>query len=633
MNNLKVHVGILHWTARNYSQFWGRTLEDGIRHRLGTLFPERSVQNMNEMIVKPRELPTVFDARQKWPDFIHSIQDQGDCASSWAQSTAATSADRLALITDGRQNVILSVQQLLSCNQHRQKGCEGGYLDRAWWYIRKFGVVSEECYPYISGITRKPEICQIQKSKHASERKCPSGYSDSRVYRTTPSYRVSSKEKDIMSEILTNGPVQATFLVHGDFFMYSGGVYKHLPTVEEEANGYHSVRLLGWGEDHSTGLPVKYWIAANSWGSNWGENGTFRILRGENHCEIESFVIGAWGKGFKRRRRLRNFVDGWERGGAALTVYFKGQKVLDVWGGYADGQAARKWQADTISATFSCLKRVMALCVALLVERRLANYDDPIVKHWPDFGKSGKANITIKMLLSHTAGLIYLDKPIGMEIAGNHRAMRKIIENEQPKWLSERETGCYGSLYYWLIDQLIRHIDKQKRGVQQYFRDEIASKFGIDYSIGLTMTEEHRVARIVMPSWRDIFDEIYQTPYLLQTLLFQFFTLKESVMYKVMHNLNWLDPFAPLQINNPNFHHLLYHGFGNARSLAKIFHTVTHFYDHSSFGCQQITQDDRNELTIAYVTNAIKVGTYEQCRTYRRLKRAIYGIVKEANKI
>ncbi|VDO73889.1 unnamed protein product, partial [Onchocerca flexuosa] len=177
------------WTAKNYSQFWGRTLQDGILHRLGTLFPERSVQNMNEMVVKPRELPTSFDARQKWPNFIHPIQDQGDCASSWAQSTVATSADRLALITDGRQNVELSAQQVLSCNQHRQKGCEGGYLDRAWWYIRKYGVVSEQCYPYISGRTRNPEKCQIQKSEHNNRRKCPSGHSDSRIYRTTPSYR------------------------------------------------------------------------------------------------------------------------------------------------------------------------------------------------------------------------------------------------------------------------------------------------------------------------------------------------------------------------------------------------------------------------------------------------------------
>ncbi|CAG9531051.1 unnamed protein product [Cercopithifilaria johnstoni] len=374
----------------------------------------------------------------------------------------------------------------------------------------------------------------------------------------------------------------------------------------------------------------------------------------------------------------KNFDDGWERGGAALTVYFKGRKVLDIWGGYADVKAARKWQMDTITSTFSCLKQMMALCVALMVERKLANYDDLIIKYWPNFGNNGKANITIRMLLSNTAGLTYLDKPISLKIADNHHAMMKIFENEQPKWLTGRKSGCYGSSYYWLIDQLIRHIDKQKRSVQQHFHDEIASKFGIDYSIGLTMTEEHRVARITMPSWSEILHEIYQTPYLMRTLLFQFSTLKDSIIYKVMHNLNWLDPTTPLQINNPNFHHLIYHGFGNARSLAKIFHMlttgkllspatqlllrktydnstdictikhltksigflvfinqseVTNLYGHSGFGCQQVIHDSENDLTIAYVTNAIKIGVYEKCRTYIRLQNAIYGIVEKVNEI
>ncbi|VDN26750.1 unnamed protein product [Gongylonema pulchrum] len=41
---------------------------------------------------------------------------------------------------------------------------------------------------------------------------------------------------------------------------------------------------------------------------------------------------------------VQNFIDGWEQGGAALTVYYRGQKVVDVWGGYADVQAARKWR-------------------------------------------------------------------------------------------------------------------------------------------------------------------------------------------------------------------------------------------------------------------------------------------------
>lgn len=308
----KIHTGRYSWSARNYSAFWGRSLSDGIKYRLGTLFPERSVQNMNEILIKPRELPEHFDARDKWGPLIHPVADQGDCGSSWSVSTTAISSDRLAIISEGRINSTLSSQQLLSCNQHRQKGCEGGYLDRAWWYIRKLGVVGDHCYPYVSGQSREPGHCLIPKRDYTNRQglRCPSGSQDSTAFKMTPPYKVSSREEDIQTELMTNGPVQATFVVHEDFFMYAGGVYQHSDLAAQKgassvAEGYHSVRVLGWGVDHSTGKPIKYWLCANSWGTQWGEDGYFKVLRGENHCEIESFVIGAWGKGSKRRRRFK----------------------------------------------------------------------------------------------------------------------------------------------------------------------------------------------------------------------------------------------------------------------------------------------------------------------------------------
>lgn len=73
-----------------------------------------------------------------------------------------------------------------------------------------------------------------------------------------------------------------------------------------------------WGEEKvgNGKAPIKYWLCQNWWGRNWGEQGgKFRIVRGENHCEIESFVIGAWAKleddvnskmrKLRRRRRRR----------------------------------------------------------------------------------------------------------------------------------------------------------------------------------------------------------------------------------------------------------------------------------------------------------------------------------------
>ncbi|XP_009699273.1 PREDICTED: cathepsin B, partial [Cariama cristata] len=118
-------------------------------------------------------------------------------------------------------------------------------------------------------------------------RRCEPGYSPSykedKHYGIT-SYGVPRSEKEIMAEIYKNGPVEGAFIVYEDFLMYKSGVYQH---VSGEQVGGHAIRILGWGVDNDT----PYWLAANSWNTDWGENGFFKILRGEDHCGIESEVV------------------------------------------------------------------------------------------------------------------------------------------------------------------------------------------------------------------------------------------------------------------------------------------------------------------------------------------------------
>lgn len=54
--------------------------------------------------------------------------------------------------------------------------------------------------------------------------------------------------------------------VYQDFFSYESGIYKHAPTAELYESGYHSVRIIGWGEGVSTdrGLPIKYWVSVGN---------------------------------------------------------------------------------------------------------------------------------------------------------------------------------------------------------------------------------------------------------------------------------------------------------------------------------------------------------------------------------
>jgi Papain family cysteine protease len=110
------------------------------------------------------------------------------------------------------------------------------------------------------------------------------------LYKTGPSYPLES-EKDFMAEIYVNGPVQATMQVFQDFFVYKSGVYQQSAAANRTGSGWHSVKIVGWGEERKHHETVKYWIVANSWGKWWGESGYFRILRGQNHCGIEEYVL------------------------------------------------------------------------------------------------------------------------------------------------------------------------------------------------------------------------------------------------------------------------------------------------------------------------------------------------------
>merc|ERR1712066_118309 len=85
---------------------------------------------------------------------------------------------------------------------------------------------------------------------------------------------------DIMTDIMTYGSVTAAFTVFADFPTYKSGVYRH--TSGQELGG-HAVKIVGWG---TTG-GEDYWIVMNSWNQDWGQDGAFWILKGQDECGIE----------------------------------------------------------------------------------------------------------------------------------------------------------------------------------------------------------------------------------------------------------------------------------------------------------------------------------------------------------
>jgi cathepsin C len=106
-------------------------------------------------------------------------------------------------------------------------------------------------------------------------------------------------QKSMMEELYKNGPIVVSFEPDYNFMMYKSGIYhsidektwinKGIPKPEWEKVD-HSVLLVGWGEEESG---EKYWILQNTWGPSWGENGFFRMKRGNDEFGIESICEAA----------------------------------------------------------------------------------------------------------------------------------------------------------------------------------------------------------------------------------------------------------------------------------------------------------------------------------------------------
>ncbi|CAH8508753.1 unnamed protein product [Dicrocoelium dendriticum] len=292
------------WKAEKSKRF--RTLDD-LRRQLGARFEHPAQRNSWRPTVTHEDvvlaLPKAFNSIEQWPqcETIAEIRDQSSCGSCWAFGAVSAMSDRMCIHTKGEvKNLRLSARDLLSCCTKCGAGCLGGWPGAAWDHWRDVGIVdggayndTNTCLPYPfppcghhhSTSSRYPPCPEELYSTPECVNTCvPNTHKDFNRYYSVNSYNIIKSASAIMKEIWLHGPVEASFNVYEDFTVYKSGIYEH---VAGDIIGGHAVRIIGWGEEN--GIP--YWLIANSWNTDWGENGFFRMLRGKDHCGIEHEVV------------------------------------------------------------------------------------------------------------------------------------------------------------------------------------------------------------------------------------------------------------------------------------------------------------------------------------------------------
>ncbi|MFD6950856.1 hypothetical protein A6A08_19135 [Nocardiopsis sp. TSRI0078] len=180
--------------------------------------------------------------------------------------------------------------------------------------------------------------------------------------------------------------------------------------------------------------------------------------------------------------------------GAALAVTQHGVTVVDLWGGLADSTTGRPWQRDTMQMIFSGSKGVLVTALLVLVDRGILDLGAPVARYWPEFAANGKADITLREVVTFTARVPAVAAPLRQEDISDAEGMARLLARQAPESDERAEGILYGPYAAgWIVAEVVRR--STGRGLDRFFAEEVAGPLGLDIHFGITPDLDHRMAR------------------------------------------------------------------------------------------------------------------------------------------
>ena len=212
-------------------------------------------------------------------------------------------------------------------------------------------------------------------------------------------------------------------------------------------------------------------------------------------------VQGPVSRGFEEVREafVENFARRRELGGACCA-YHRGERVVDLWGGIRNQQTGEPWEPDTMVIVYSATKGLAAMTLAIAHSRGWLDYEERVCAYWPEFAQQGKAQITVRQLLAHQAGLFAFSEPVDRSVVADLDRLAVVLARQRPSWEPGTRQAYHAITLGYYESELLRRLDPQHRSLGQFFHDEIAAPLGLDVYIRLPEDiPNSRLATIARP--------------------------------------------------------------------------------------------------------------------------------------
>lgn len=224
-----------------------------------------------------------------------------------------------------------------------------------------------------------------------------------------------------------------------------------------------------------------------------GASPVLRLAAGRKHAsQVEGYIHPDF---WSVARLFKSLVPSAGPGGAALCIYHRGRKVVDLWGGTVDETGA-PWNADTTSMSYSTTKGVVSTLLHVVADKGLVDYDAPVATYWPEFAHGGKEKITVRQVMCHEAGLYDIRSMIDhARRMLDWEYMIRALEAAHPIHEPGTAHGYHGLTYGYLVGEIIQRVTGKP--LAQVLEDELAGPLNLDgLYIGMPECQAHRKATL-----------------------------------------------------------------------------------------------------------------------------------------
>ena len=226
------------------------------------------------------------------------------------------------------------------------------------------------------------------------------------------------------------------------------------------------------------------------------------LVTSRNRVDVQGDVA----PGFEdvRHAFADNFARRHELGGAC-AAFWRGTKVVDLWGGIRNKATGEPWEQDTMVIVYSATKGLAAMTLAIAHSRGWLDYDEHVARYWPEFAQNGKERVTVRQLLAHQAGLYALDERPDRTVVADPDRLAVLLARQKPEWEPGTRQAYHAITLGYYENELLRRIDPRHRTIGQFFQDEIATPLDLDLYIRLPdQIPNSRLATTAPPTKLDL---------------------------------------------------------------------------------------------------------------------------------